>query len=206
MKATHTPEKLLGSRSKLGVLRVLWRSHDPLNASQIASRTGLTRPAVSSALLDLNQAGAVRSSPAGRAIVHSLERGNIYVERWIEPVFRSEWELPDVLLEEIEHTFSNLAVSGVMFGSYARGQQTSDSDIDLVLVAADSRSKRAIERLLESYLSEFRVRWGAPLSAVTYDQNEANTLRSRAPSLAASLMDEGITVFGSGPADWVEDD
>lgn len=206
MRATYTPEQILGSRSKLAVLRLLWRSRDPLNASQLAGRTGLTRPAVAAVLEDLAKAGVVRSSPAGRAIVHVIERGNVYVERWVYPIFESEWELPDLLLEEIEKRFEDLAVSAVLFGSYARGEQTTDSDVDLVLVAPDAKSKRTLERELESYSSEFRIRWGAPLSVITYEQREASTLPSRAPALWESLTREGVSIFGPSPWEWTDDE
>lgn len=206
MRATYTPEQILGSRSKLAVLRVLWRSRDPLNASHIAARTGLTRPAVAAVLEDLAQAGVVRSSPAGRAIVHVIERKNVYVERWVYPIFEHEWELPDLLVEEIEDRFENLAVAAVLFGSYARGEQTPESDVDVVLVASDARSKRAIERELESFSTEFRIRWGAPLSAITYDQREASTLPSRAPALWDSLTQEGVSIFGPSPWEWTDDE
>jgi DNA-binding transcriptional ArsR family regulator len=70
MRPNHSIEDLLGSRSRIAVLRELWGVSVPLNASQIAARVHLTRPAVAAVLRDLGEAGIVSSSSAGRANVH----------------------------------------------------------------------------------------------------------------------------------------
>lgn len=134
MRPTHTIEDLLGSRSRIAVLRVLLGVSVPLNASQIATRTGLTRPAVASVLADLSTIGAVRSSPAGRATIHWLNRVSVYVEHLISPLFEAERRLPEDMLNDLAETFHEHTVSVVLFGSYARGEQAPDSDVDVALV------------------------------------------------------------------------
>jgi predicted nucleotidyltransferase len=205
MKPTYTIENLLGTRSRIAVLRVLHGVSVPLNASQIAVRTGLTRPAVASVLADFSSMGAVRSSPVGRATVHWLCRDNVYVENLIDPLFRAERDLPEDLVDDLAASFRDLAVSVVLFGSYARGDQTSASDIDVVLVAENAATKVALESTAADRTIEFRDRFGASLSCLAYTREEAAALLHTSPQLAESIRRDGIVVSGLSPWEWAAD-
>jgi len=202
MRATQTIESILGSRSRIAVLRVLYGVSVPLNASQIAARTGITRPAVATALDDLAAVGIVQSSPVGRANVHVLVRENIYVQRIIQPMFSGEASIPDELVEYLRAEFSDLAVSVVLFGSYARGDQDTSSDVDVVLVAADRDAETRLENAAFDRMSDFHTRFGANLSPVIYELAEAAELQARAPDLLASFIEDGLIVHGLHPRKW----
>jgi predicted nucleotidyltransferase len=202
MRATHSIESLLGSRSRVRVLRVLRGVRVPLNASQIAVRARLSQPAVTTVLRELGSMEIVASSPAGRAWVHWLVRDNIYVERVIEPLFAAEETMPDLLTKDLQDAFGDVTVAIVLFGSYARGDQDDTSDIDVVLVAKDSEMKTATEEAVEAESSELRRRYGVTLSPLVYDMDEAATLWQRSPSLFASIERDAVVVCGLAPAEW----
>ncbi len=206
MRPTHYVDDLLGTRSRIAVLRELWGVCVPLNASQIAARTRLTRPAVASALRRLGEAGVVLSSSAGRANVHMLNRASVYVQRYVDPIFTAEQELTDALLDDLKAAFGDVARSVVVFGSYARGDQTAASDVDVVLVADDAVAKEALDRRASAYAREFRARYGTSLSALTYETREAGALWRTSPALAQSLRDDGVVVLGTGPVEWADDE
>lgn len=206
MKPTHSIESILGSRSRVAVLRVLLGVSVPLNASQIATHARLTRPAVASVLEDLGAMGIVRSSSAGQANIHQLERRNLYVERLIEPLFAAEQQLPGDLESDLRTAFEDETESIVLFGSYARGEQEIGSDIDVVFVASDATGKQALDRRLQSYAQEFRTRYGASLSEITYEAREANALWRTAPAFLESLRRDAVVVSGRGPWEWVDDE
>lgn len=202
MRPTHTIETLLGSRSKLSVLRVLHGVAIPLNASQIAGRTGLSWTAVSNVLDELAEMGVINSSSAGRANIHSLSRENIYVTDLIDPLFAAEERIPDQMLTDLCGTFESQALALVIFGSYARSEQLSGSDVDVAIVAADSKAKDLVEETVDGYQAHFLSRHGAPLSAIVYDSEEAAALPEAAPSFAAQLVNDALVVFGPSPRDW----
>jgi DNA-binding transcriptional ArsR family regulator len=202
MRSTYSPESVLGTRSRILVLRVLHGVSVPLNASQIAARTGLSQPAVSTVLHDFALMGIVESSPAGRAWVHWLVRDNAYVRRMVDPIFDAEETIPDLLLTDLRETFGDLAVSVALFGSYARGDQDESSDIDLVLVGADTEAKAALEEAASVTSSRFAHTYGATLSPLVYDMAAAATLWQRAPSLQAELEREAVVISGLPPSEW----
>lgn len=204
MKPTHTIETLLGSRSKLAVLRVLHGVAVPLNASQLASRTGLSWTAISTVLDDLARMGVVNSSSAGRANIHSLNRSSIYVTDLIDPLFVAEERIPDELLADLNSTFEAQALALTIFGSYARDEQVSESDVDVAIVVADLTAKDLVEETVDGYQARFLSRYGAPLSAIVYDAVEAAALSEAAPSFAARLAGNALVVFGPHPREWSE--
>jgi predicted nucleotidyltransferase len=205
MKPTYRVDDLLGTRSRVAVLRVLHGVDVPLNASQIAARTGFTQPAVASVLADLSSMGIVRSSPAGRATVHWLSRDNVYVENLIDPLFHAERSIPDDLVDKLALAFQDLAISVVLFGSYARGDQTPASDVDIVLVASSSPRKAVLEKAAADHASAFRSRFGATLSYLVYTQEEAAALSITSSELAESIGRDGVVVSGLSSWEWADD-
>jgi predicted nucleotidyltransferase len=202
MRPTHTIEALLGSRSRLAVLRVLHGVAVPLNASQLAGRTGLSWTAVSTVLDELAEMGITNSSSAGRANIHTLNRESIYVTDLIDPLFAAEERIPDEVLADLRGAFESHALAMVLFGSYARGEQASQSDVDVAIVAVDAAARNLIEETVDGYLTHFLSRFGAPFSAIVYDAEEAAALSDAAPSFAARLADEALVVFGAHPREW----
>ncbi len=195
-------ESILGSRSRVRVLGVLNGVEVPLNVSQIAARAGLSKPAASTALAELAAMGLVDGSPAGRSVVHWIVRENVFVERIVAPAFRQEQEIPDLLVKEIGREFAHVAVSVVLFGSYARGEQSDSSDVDVVLVGRDAAGKRELEEAADAYARAFRHRFGATLSPLVYDLDEASSLRQRAPQLFETIERDAVVVFGLTPVEW----
>lgn len=202
MRPTYTVDDLLGSRSRIAVLRVLLGVSVPLNASQIAVRSKLSHVAAASVLSEFASMGVVLSSPAGRATVYWLSRDSVYVENVLEPLFQAERDVPQYLVDDLAWAFQDEAVSVVLFGSYARGDQTPDSDVDVALVAENPDTKSALESAIAAHASEFRSRFGASLSALTYTREEAGMLWETSPSLAESLCRDGVVVSGLSPWEW----
>jgi predicted nucleotidyltransferase len=202
MRPTHSIESILGSRSRVRVLRVLDGVSAPRNATQIAERTRLTKVAVGNALAELSAMGLVRSSPVGRATVHTLIRENAFVERIVSPAFEAERSMPELLEDELREVFAEKAKSIVLFGSYTRGEQGETSDVDVVFVSNED-AKDVLESVAEEYGLSFRRRFGATLSPLIYSPSEARELSRRAPALFESMARDAIVVAGIGPREWV---
>ena len=173
-----------------------------MNASRIAAQAGLSKPATATALGELIRMGTVDSAAVGQSSAYWLVRENVYVQEMVNPLFGAEERIPNVLLEELEARFSQMTISVAIFGSYARGDQTADSDVDVVLVATDGAAKDRLDDYYYDYQPEFRRRFGAPLSALTYDAMEAKDLWRSAPALQSSLEAEAIVISGLAPFEW----
>jgi predicted nucleotidyltransferase len=184
------------------VLRELIGVSVPLNAAQIAGRAGLTRPAAGTVLGEFAAMGLTANVDVGNARVHWLVRDNVYVQELVKRVFEFESRMPDMLLEDLRDTFGDAAESVVLFGSYARGDQRPDSDIDVVLVGIDAQQKARLHVLVADESASFRRRWGASLSVLTFTLDEAAELRRTSPGLLRSLEEDGVVVSGRAPWEW----
>lgn len=206
MRATHTIESIFGTRSRTAVLRVLHGVRVPLNASQVARQTRLSPPAATTALRELESMGLVRSSPVGRAWVYWLVRENAYVRLMVDAVFEAVDSMSRELTLDLERAFASHSVSVVLFGSYARGDQSADSDIDVALIAADKIARPALEEAADVESMRLRYVWGATISPLVYDLSEAAALGRTAPTLLAEIVRDGVTVCGMPPEEWGKHD
>lgn len=206
MRPTHTIETIFGTRSRTAVLRLLHGVRVPLNASQVARQTRMSIPAAATALRELGSMGLVGSSPAGRAWVHWLVRENVYVRQIVDAAFEAEGSMPRELTLDLERAFATLSASVVLFGSYARGDQTAVSDIDVVLVAADRHARPPLDEAADVESMRLRYVWGATVSPLVYDMSEAAALWRTSPSLFAELERDGIVVSGMPPGEWGKHD
>jgi predicted nucleotidyltransferase len=202
VRATHTIESIFGTRSRTRVLWVLHGVAVPLNAAQVARQAGLSQPGAAAALRELEGLGLVQGSQIGWARAYLLVRENIYVERIVAPAFVAQEAMGDELLGDLKRAFSGRSVAVVLFGSYARDEQRSDSDIDVVLVAADSVTKQELEEISDIEMLRLRRVWGATVATLVYDVAEAADLHQSAPSLYAEIERDAIVVSGMPPREW----
>ncbi|MBI4729155.1 MAG: nucleotidyltransferase domain-containing protein [Acidobacteria bacterium] len=136
MRWTRPLDDILGSRAKLRVLRVLARASEPLSGREVGRRARLSHTGALKVLGDLaahevvwpaSGPGGVRYRINGR---HHLVRGGLLplleVERSLER------RLTETLLERVPD-----ALSVVLFGSAARGDDRPQSDLDVLIVVPD---------------------------------------------------------------------
>ncbi|MDR1087964.1 MAG: nucleotidyltransferase domain-containing protein [Coriobacteriales bacterium] len=196
-----TNEDILGSKSSIGVLRVLEGVSVALSITQIARQAGLTRPAVVSVLERLEQKGIVFVTRSGNARLYQLEPTNIYVEQVIRPFFEFEQNLLGHMKRDISQALGSSTTSIILFGSFAREDQDQSSDVDIVVVAKDSLQRKQVEKSLDEYGSCFYRRFGHGLDALVYDYAQARQLSSRAPALFTEIKEDGCLI--SGTAEWM---
>lgn len=198
---TIIAEDILGSKSSIRVLRVLSSVSVALSITQIAQQAHMTRPAAVTVLERLEAAGIVFMTRSGNTRLYQIEPANIYVKEIIKPLFLLEQDLLGFMIEDITQTLKNLSVAIILFGSFARGEQSPSSDVDIFVVAKNVLGKRQIEVAIDDYSLRFYRRFGHSLEALVYDVVEASELPTRAPILFAELKEDGKII--SGATDWI---
>ena len=194
-------ETILGNRSGMRVLRVLSGVKVALSVRQIAHQTRLTYPAANDALERLADAGIVFISRSGNTRLFQLVRENIYVEQVISPLFQLERGFREMIVNELRQKLASMAVSVTLFGSFARGEQTPESDVDVLVVTTDIGQKTIVEQFLLDYATGFYYRFGHSLEVLVYDYRQARELQKRAPALFAEIEEDGYVISGS--IDWM---
>jgi predicted nucleotidyltransferase len=178
-------------------LHVLVGTTMPLTGRQIArlSPEG-SQQGIGKALNRLVEEGVVERSEAGSAALFRLNRGHLAV-----PAIELLVNLRRELIERLRHRFEEWEVAphhASMFGSAARGDGDSRSDIDLFIVrsrgvdAEDSKWTSQVDELADDVR-----RWtGNHAGIVELSVRQLPDLRRRRPSILKDLKEDAITLAG----------
>ncbi len=194
MKTSGVVELLFGSPGRVKLLRRLAEAPQPLSGRQAAELAGLTHRGAIQALSVLVDLGVVTQRQAGRAYQYALAESNILVQEIVLPAFAAEKRLRRILEEDIVDQFAGLALSLVLFGSVARGEQTPQSDVDLLAVVANEKDRETMEEIASSRAPAFQSRFGAPLAVHVLTVGQLREKR-RSPFLVEAARD-GVVLHG----------
>ncbi len=129
-------------RRVLGLL--LLRPDEALHGREIARRTGLPAGTITRELTKLAEVGLLKRTKRGNQQVYSADTsGPIFTE--LASILRKTSGLADVLVQALAPAAPKLRLAFV-FGSVARGQETSGSDVDVMLIG-DLGFREAVELL-----------------------------------------------------------
>lgn len=176
------------------ILAVLERTGQPLTGRTIAALTGtVSRSTVNRQLAELVRRGLVVKVPGG----YEINRDHLAYQA-VVVLLNARDELRRRVAEDVTG-WETPPVSVVLFGSVARGQESLDSDIDILLVRPTSVP--ADDRRWSSNVADlsYRIgRWcGAACETLEYSPDELAELRRGDDPLVASLLRDGITLSGA---------
>ncbi|MBE0475561.1 MAG: nucleotidyltransferase domain-containing protein [Coriobacteriia bacterium] len=173
-----------------------------LSIRQVAAQARISHVAAADALDGLVQLGVVAVTVTGRSRVHWLERRSLIARDLVLPAFAAEDASFDRLAAELRAVIPPQVRSAVLFGSYARGDQTPESDIDLLIVADDERSLQQSLRAFDDRAAELHAGFGASVSVSGYTMDRARSLLAEGDNLMTGVVRDGVSVAGTPPAEW----
>lgn len=207
MRPTLTIADIYATPARARVLRSLSLARVPLSTRGVGRAAGISHTAAASVLGDLESLGLVRRSTVGRAHAFTLNRDSVYVRLMVLPAVEAEDQVIDELCGDLVETFAADSLSLILFGSYAYGEQTESSDIDVFAIAQDARRKQQLEDAATERFDFFLSKFGSALSLVAYSRREAaEYLAPGKSSLRNELASTGIILHGLGVEEWETDD
>src|SRR5690625_3064761 len=99
-----------------------------------------------------------------------------------------------MLRKTVESVIGDGEVSVVLFGSVARGEATSRSDVDLAVIAPVGRDKRVA---LEDAV---RTRLGNDCEVLVFTPSEFADLSASGEPVVADILSDGIPLVGTTPS------
>jgi predicted nucleotidyltransferase len=199
--STYHIEDILGTRSRVAVLRVLVNVEVPLSVRQIARQAGISHVSALEALDALSSFGIAGWSIAGRSRIHWLDRRNLITRDVVLPVFEAEGKSNETLLAALRSFVPENVYSAVLFGSYARGDMRPGSDIDVLLVGVDQAAADAAVESMDAANSAMMATFGAPVSAMGYTLERVRALRG-AGSFIDDVFRDGVVLRGAQLWEW----
>ncbi len=83
----------------------------------------------------------------------------------------------------------------ILFGSYARGDNTEKSDIDLLIIKKSLKKGREISGLIYKAFLENEI--GVPVDLLTIDYNRYIELNNEIGYIYKTIKEEGKVIYGS---------
>jgi predicted nucleotidyltransferase len=184
-------DDLLGNRIRLRVLRLLARTRARgLTGREMAKACGASSSQTIAALRDLEDSGLVIREIVGRAHVWRMAEDHALAPI-LSSLFGAEADSITVLKKDIENVIRGLPVRrAVLFGSVARGEERTTSDVDIFVVVRSRADKERVEDALSAASIRFAKKFGNPLSSLVMDERQ---LRSPSnPSLLENIRNDAI--------------
>ena len=144
--ARPIPSLFPGARG--AVLDVLTRVHRGMTIRQLADRAGVSHPQASRHVADLERLGIVRREHVGRSHVITL------ADTLAAALLRGMTGLRQDVIRTMQRTATSIEprpVTITLFGSFARGDDDADSDIDVLVVVDDAMPEGAIDEPLAEW-------------------------------------------------------
>jgi predicted nucleotidyltransferase len=190
-------DHVIGSRTKVRLLRILMSLPYPVSGREVARRAGVSPIALQS-LDELTQLGVVERTITSGLHLYSICRTH-RLHNALEHLFKEEsirsGEILDRLTRVLEDT--GAVVAAVIFGSTVRGEAAAGSDLDLFVVVEDQENIESVEDTLNESALEFTEQYGVRLSPIVVSRDQAAHQYEQGAPLIISVLEEGRRVYGA---------
>lgn len=201
MKFTKPLDTILNTEAKTRILRFLCRTNAEWNGNQIAKEIEITPPATHAALSALFKEGVLQLRNMGKTHVYSLKQDSFLVTSLLKPLFAKEDKILDTVIDMIKRKIlSSKAkkdiVSVALFGSVSVRQESSVSDIDVVIVVENTMAKATIERLFEEIDAKVSREFGNTISPYVNTQAEFKTKHKHDLAVIRNILKSYRLIYG----------
>jgi predicted nucleotidyltransferase len=190
-------------KTAIKLLGAVCRAEGLLSGRAIARMAGINHQACSAELKKLSELCVIKREGSGRTALYGINRDNIIVQKIIEPVFKAEENLKDELGADLSGLAGAETVSIILFGSVAKGSETSGSDIDIMIVVKSTDKKAAAAGSLEKASGFFINKYGNVLSPVIMSAPEFCSGYKKKNGLIMNIVRSGTVIYGKNMGELV---
>ncbi len=190
-------ENLFGSRSRIKALKKLSKHKDWwFNITELSKDIGMNKGGLSKILNRLEKENLIIMNRKGKIKIFKINGQNIFVSNVIVTLFKMEEGFFSDIKKKITEQFpEKQIVSIILYGSYAKGLERLDSDIDLMVIAENKVSERKCKIIAEKLSSEF-LNKGLMLTIDIIIKDEFRKLYLQKEPSIKSIAETGIVLEG----------
>lgn len=191
---------LLGTDAHVRLLRELALHGGLLSSPMLATRSGLARASVWSALGTLEAMGAIRSEGAGRARLYRVNDGHPLTKS-LQALFEDEALRYSKIRSAVADAVAKVlpdAIAAWIYGSVARGEDGPASDLDIAVVLLSETHPDALDDIREA-LTGAGDRLGFRPSLVRIAPEDVARLSTSGDPWWRAIESDATTVLGARP-------
>lgn len=186
-------EQLLGNRSTISILRALFEYKGMIfTVRHLAETAKISHTEANQTIEMLERFGVIKVQPVGRAYQISLNDKSYILDKIVGPNFTAEGKTLDALVQVLKGYLDTKKIaSAAIFGSVARGKESEESDIDL-LVISDDRD-HAYE-IIGNIMTEVSEMFHGKIAPIVFSKKEF--IAKKRSDLVRSILDNHIMISG----------
>lgn len=192
---------LVASPTKLRLLRFLRTSGGAHTGRQIARAVGMDPKSAALALRELTEAGLVVRRQAGRAYMHSLNTEHYLISDVLGRVLDSERDWLQAVAADVREAAGAQVETIVLYGSHARGEAGSRSDVDLLIVVESRTKPEGVTERLNGHRLKIEQRYGHRLSFLVMTRRDLRDKVKKGDRLVLDIMAQGRVLTGKSLTD-----
>jgi len=165
-------EDILGSKIKIRILRLFYRTRGSYTGREIAKLIEFSQDATQRALNDLIIQGLLRRDYVGTSYNYYFNEDHMLVNKVVNRAFFAEQnsmrEIAWIFREQLGEEFQK----AVIFGSVAKGKERPDSDVDILVVVRDGVEIDTIEERISEAANTATAACGNPVMPIVIQAGE----------------------------------
>lgn len=194
MKLNRPLEQIFSAKSNVSVLRTLNERSNGVSGREISRLTSLSLRTVQLTLAHLVRTGIAKIFVGNKEHLYVLNRENYFAKSLIEEIFKAEDNFRKSIYSEIKKAIGKDAISVLLFGSAARGNDTIESDLDICIVY--SANKKNIEEKISLLRSKLYQSHNITLAPFYTTLTKFRELSRNKRQPIAQIVKEGKIICG----------
>ncbi|MBU1854069.1 MAG: nucleotidyltransferase domain-containing protein [Candidatus Omnitrophica bacterium] len=199
MKIHAKLDEILKQGSKIKILRFLFAEKDEHTGRGIAKGIGMSASSTYKTLQEMKGEGLISVRKKGNAILYKLQEDNYIVKRLLGPLFKKEESIYDEVISVIKRNLLQMKkkiVSIAIFGSVARKEETSKSDIDMVIIVSDKIGRIKIDKVMDKLSIDIAKKFGADIFPYILTKVEIKRKYAKKQAIIKSILDSNRLIYG----------
>lgn len=188
---------ILNSPTKLKIVKFLLTHEASMSEREIASIIKVSHMSINRTLRELSEVNFVNFTTIGKAHLWKVNRKSYafkVLSEFIKGFSRIKDPLDDLKEVILANIPKNSIKKAVLFGSVAKGEEKTDSDIDIFFLIKNAKDKEKIESFLEKLSNACLEIYGNRLSPyILTEQESKRKIRQK----FLSEINKGIQIFPS---------
>ncbi|MFH1359901.1 MAG: nucleotidyltransferase domain-containing protein [Candidatus Omnitrophota bacterium] len=197
-------DDIFGQTSKVKILRFLINVQAQMNGREIAKNIGISHVKAHTALKDLTSHGIVNMRSLGNSLVYWLNEEHFLVKEIIRPAFEKESHVFEHIARIILRAIKSIRpLSIILFGSFAKGNASADSDIDMAIIAPYPTDKALLARQLSKAEKKITVLFGNHLACSSFRIDEFQRKLKKEDRFLKEIIRTGKVIYGKSVAELI---
>jgi len=188
---------IFSAPSHIAILRALKNVKEGLSGREVARRAGINHQTCADALIRLESRGVILRLGSGKTQLFRLNHNSSLVGSVILPMLAAEQNQFSLMRAALARIMNGKCISGILFGSSARGEETPESDFDIALIV--EKKARNLPEVIRTLVQEGNEKWGIMISPIIMTCSEFIKRADREDPLVMDILNEGIVLYGKPP-------